>query len=70
MHPALVEDSAQRRDMHGNIALLDDCPPPHSCGYLVLRDQVATSVNQESKDFERTGAEDDQDFGAVLAAPE
>jgi len=70
LRPALVEDAAQRSDVYGEIALLDDGPVPHRGGNLVLRNQLTALVKQQRENVERAGAEGNRDVGAVLAAPE
>ena len=70
LRPALVEDAAQRSDVDGEVAVLDDRALPHGIGNFILRNQAADPFDQQGKDVERTRAQGDGNLCAVFAAPE
>ena len=61
--------TAKCRDLHRQIAVLDDDPRPHLFDDLVAGDELARPREQNSENFERTRADRDRNKAGVVIAP-
>src|SRR5262249_11307370 len=70
LRPALIQDSAERGDLHRQVAVLDDGSGPHRIHDLVPWDEVTRTFDENAEDFERPRADRQRNKGAALVAPE
>jgi hypothetical protein len=62
LSPIPIENAAQRRDLHGQVAFLDRRAQPDSLHDLVFRDQLPLLLDEQGEHIERTRPERDR-FG-------
>jgi hypothetical protein len=53
LRSAVIEDTAKRRDLHGQVAVLDHGSRPHRSHYLVLGDEIPWPLDQDTENLER-----------------
>jgi len=61
IRPTPIEDAAKRCDLDGEVVVLDHGPRPDRSHDLVLRDEIAVSLDENTKHVERARADRDCD---------
>src|SRR5205085_4485141 len=64
--PAIVEDTAQARDLDGQVAVFDHCPGPDHVHDLISRDEIAGAIDQYAENIEGSPADRDGHENALL----
>ena len=65
-----VEERAKRRDLKEEISLLDRHVGPDGGQYLIFRNDIASSLDQDREKIERARTDRDRREGAPVVAPE
>src|SRR5262249_9173518 len=64
--PTLIEDAAKRCDLNGQVVILDDGFRPDGSHDLVLRDEIAVSLDKYTKHVQRARADYGRSKNAAL----
>jgi hypothetical protein len=62
----VIENPAQRRDLHVQIVVLNHCSRPDGGDDLVSRDEIARPTEQYAEHVERAPADFDRNQGATF----
>jgi hypothetical protein len=65
----LVEDAAKRRDLDGEVIVLDDRSRPDSSHDLVLWDEIPIALNKDAEHVEGSRADHHRDEDSAFIAP-
>jgi hypothetical protein len=66
----LIENAAQRRDLHVEIVVLNDCCRPDGGDDLVSRKEITRPTEQHAEHVERTPADFDRNRSGTFIPPE